>query len=342
MKPPPDEEEEVRSLLTDAGRRPEVPQRDLTMIRAAARAEWQELVAGRRKRRHAARRLVPLTVATSLILALALGWWWTSQRSPIVSTPIATVELLKGDVRVQGPPDRRSEQHRELTVGDALIAGTTLMTEEDGSPGIVTLTLAGGESVRLDSGARTRLVSRNRLALETGTLYVDSGDSPGTEEGLEIVTALGSVREIGTQFEVRVAEGNEVALRVRVRDGTVSVASGAGSHTVSTGEELRLRRDGGVERGAIVRHGVAWEWVVDAAPALDIDGLPLGAFLRWVSRETGWEVRYVDPAFATDAETIVVRGSIEGLSPDEAVSVVLPGSRVDYRLEDGILFIEQP
>lgn len=338
----PVNEAEMERLLTGAGRRPEVPARDLAVIRAAARAEWQELVAGRQKRRLVARRLVPLTAAAGLVLALILGWWWRVQRSPVAPAPIATVKLLKGDAQVQDPPDRGSERLRRLTGDETLVAGTTLATAAGQSAGIVALRLSGGESLRLAAGTRVRLVAPDRVALANGTLYVDSQRPAVEGVGLEIATALGTVRELGTQFEVRVATRDAAALRVRVRDGAVAVVRGAESHAVRTGEELRMQRDGAVERGKIDRHGAAWQWVLDAAPGLDIEDPPLATVLHWVSRETGWEVRFAPPELAASVGPTVVRGSLQGLAPDEAVRVALPASNLDYRLEDGVLLIQQP
>lgn len=333
------DEEELQDLLTTAGRRAEVPERDLAMIRAAARAEWQELVATRPAPRVATRRLVPALLATGLFLVLAVGWWWRTRTPPVDTVPLATVELLRGDVQVRRPTDRGSGEPLEPAVGDVLVAGTTVTTEAGRPPGIVALTLADGESVRLDSGTRVRLESRRRLALEIGTLYADSGAATAGEEALEIVTPWGSVRDVGTQFEVRVAEGEDVALRVRVREGGVAVASGGESHTVAGGQELRMHGDGTVSRHQVARYGPAWAWTLAAAPSIDIDDRPLSSFLKWVCRETGWELRYADPELARSAPEIRVRGNIEGLTPEEAVSVVLPASGLDYRVEDGTLWV---
>lgn len=335
----PEPEERIRELLEGAGRRPEVPRRDLAMIQTAARAEWQELVAARRRRGFAFRRAAALAVATSLILAVAAGWWWT-QRTSADSTPIATVALLDGGVRVQGPPDRQDERRREPAVGDDLLPGTTLATEGRGNPGMATLTLANGESVRLDAATTVRLATRSRLELDRGTLYVDSGSSPAAEDRLEVVTAWGSVREIGTQFEIRVVEGDDVPLRVRVREGSVSVAADTGSHSVAMGQELRLHRDGGVSRRPVASHGPLWEWTLAAAPGIDVDGRTLHSFLEWACRETGWRLRYADEALARSAAAeIILSGNIEDLTPDEAVSVMVQASGLDSRVEDGTLWI---
>lgn len=326
-------------MFAQAGPRPQVPERDLARIRAAARVEWQAQVVARQGRRLRVRRLVPAVVATGLLVAVGIGWWWKDRARPVDPTPIATVELLRGDVRVRQSPDGWSPRHGEPTMGDTLVAGTTLVTGARGEPGMLAVALVDGESVRMDSGTRVRLVSRRRLALETGTLYADSGVSTGGGEGLEIVTAWGSVRDVGTQFEVRVAEDEEVALRVRVREGRIAVASGGASHTVGAGQELRMRADRTVSRHPIERHGAAWNWTLAAAPGIDIDGRTLSSFLDWACRETGWELRYADAEAARAAAQIRLQGTIEGLTPDQAVRAVLPGSRFDSRLEDGTLTV---
>ncbi len=316
------EEEAVRELLESAGRRPAVPTEDLAAIKAAARAQWEEVVAVDRRRK--LRRSIPLALAASLLLVFAVRWWWMASQRPLVLEPIATVQLLRGEARAEGG--------RELAVRETLVAGTTVTTAGEG---LIALRLAGGESVRLDAGTRLRLVSGERLALETGAVYVDSG--PAGRGSLEVGTALGTVREIGTQFEVRI-EGEE-ELRVRVREGAVSLIRGAGADPVAAGEELRLRRDGSLSRGTVELQGPVWGWVLAAAPGLDVDGLMLSEYLGWVSRETGWRLRYEDEALAGLANGIRLRGNLEGMTPDESVSVVLPGSGLGYRAEGGTLLI---
>ncbi|HEX7185342.1 MAG TPA: FecR family protein [Thermoanaerobaculia bacterium] len=332
---PAGDDEAVRELLESAGRRPAVPAEDLARIEAAARAQWQELVAAGQKRRRAFRRtVVPLALAASLILAVAVRWGWKTEPPPEASGPIATVQLLKGAARMEGPP---GQERREVTAGDALAAGTVIATGGGGSRGLLALRFLGGESVRLDAGTRVRLVSRTRLELEAGAVYVDSGKAAGGS--LEVGTSWGSVREVGTQFEVRVEGGEDPALRVRVREGAVSLLRGGGSDSVAAGGELRLHRDGRVSRGAVEPRGKAWDWVLAAAPSLDIEGLTLREYLDWVSRETAWRLRYEDDALAGLVAGIRLHGTIEGMAPDESLSIVLPGSGLGYRIEGGTLLV---
>lgn len=291
------EEEQVRHLLEEAGPRPEVPPEDLAKIKAAFRAEWQEHL---RRRRSPDRRLWLL--AASVVLALGLGWWlWPA--APAV--PVARVE----------------------SSGETIRGGAKVETGE--SP--AAFRLAGGSSLRLDAGSRVRLVSASEVWLERGAVYLDS-EGVGT---VAIHTPLGTVTEVGTQFEVRLLGS---AVRVRVREGAVRVDS----HQADAGTELTLRADGSVTRSRIAAYGPPWSWVLKAAPPLRIEGLTLEEVLEGVVRETGWTVRYEDPGIAASAGEIVVHGDVGHLAPDQALEVVLPGAGLDHRVVDGVLILRAP
>ena len=88
--------------------------------------------------------------------------------------------------------------------------------------------------------------------------------------------------------------------------------------------------------------GPEWLWILEAAPALDIEGRSLASFLDWVSRETGWQVRYADEEIARSAQTISLHGTIEGLRPDESLGMILQGSGLDYRKDDGAVVVVRP
>ena len=53
-------------------------------------------------------------------------------------------------------------------------------------------------------------------------------------------------------------------------------------------------------------------------------------------------LRYADEALARSARTIRLHGTIEGLRPDESVGMVLQGSGLDHRSEEGVLLIVRP
>ncbi len=94
-----------------------------------------------------------------------------------------------------------------------------------------------------------------RLYVRQGTIYVDSGADPVASR-LEVVTPAGTARDVGTQFELQVAGA---ALRLRVREGAVSIDRGGQSLTGGAGEQIAIDVLGGVSRGRhrapMRRHG---------------------------------------------------------------------------------------
>lgn len=334
---PPMGEEEIGDLIRAAGRRSAIPEEDLTAIKEAAGSAWRETVEAERRSRF--RRRAIYAVAATVLVAVVGTWWWMADRVPVVPARIATVELATGRIDAA----RAAGEILEIGVGDSLSSGDSLATAGSGlgSPGRVALRMAWGHSVRLDAGTRVRLVSGSRLELQRGAVYVDSGPSVAADAAIEILTPLGVVREIGTQYEVRLADETGT-VRVRVREGSVSVALDGESHSAGRGEQLTLGPDGSVSRAAVDPDGPDWHWVLAAAPSLDIEGLSLGEFIDWVARETGWQVRYADEELERSARAILLHGTIEGLRPDESIGMVLQGSGLDHRDENGTILVVRP
>ena len=321
----------VRDIIASAGHRPQVPEEDLAAIKAAARVEWKKMV-GQGSTSHGRSSRLPLALAATLVLALAAAWLWRGAWLGEGGAKVATVALLAGDA---------STGDGALAVGDTLDAESLLTTSTPAGAAAtrLALRLTRGQSVRLDTDTRVRLLGDESMELLSGAVYVDSAIAG---RSLEVRTAFGSVRDIGTQFEVRLGgDGEPAVLRVRVREGAIELRRESESHSAVAGEELRIDPDGALARTRTGVRGEDWEWVLASAPHLEIEGLGLSTFLDWASRETGWSIRYEDEALATEARGIELHGTIEGLSPDESVFAVVPGSGLDYRIEDGVLFIER-
>jgi hypothetical protein len=62
------------------------------------------------------------------------------------------------------------------------------------------------------------------------------------------------------------------------------------------------------------------------------------AFLDWVSREQGWRWQFEQPAMRGRVEQIVLHGTIDGLTPEEALAAVLPTCGLSFR-QDGARLI---
>lgn len=325
------EEQEVRELIVGAGPRVAVPAEDVATIKAAAREEWRAMVERERRQRQGLRFRGAAALAAGVLLALGIGWWWTSGTGPMAAPVVASVELVAGSVR--------SGEEVELQVGGELNAGSAVETAgwTGGASAGAALRLTGGQSLRLAADTRVRLVSERRVELEHGTVYVDSG-STAAAGGVEIVTVLGTVRDIGTQFEVRLGEA-DAAVRVRVREGEVSLEADSDTHVAVRGEQLSLLGDGSIVRAAVERYGPEWDWVIATAPGIEIEGLPLSSFLAWACREIGRDLRYAEPALAEAAKTNIVHGSAAGLTPTQALASVVAASGVRHEVENGTILI---
>lgn len=325
------EEEEVRRLLEDAGPRPSIPEVDLAAITEAARAAWRGRYGSRRA---PARSRGWIGLAAAALLAAVLGLaWWLRAPAPTPSEPlVASIEIVTGDVRIWQPAGEGPVPLSKGMLGRPLPAGTEL---ETGDAGRLALRMVGGDSVRLDAGTRVRLSSKKSVDLTRGAVYVDSGAAPGA--GAMAVQAPNAFfQDIGTQFEVRIESDGT---RLRVREGQVMLLRPESSIVTGIGEELIVRNNGQIDRRPAAVYGSDWDWIVQAAPRIDIEGLKARAFLDWLAREEGWKLEFANPEAATRAGSTVLHGSIEHLSLAEAPAVVLASCGLGYQVEEGRMVV---
>jgi len=323
--------DQIGPLLRLAGPREAVPADRMRRVKAAVHAEWRQQTRARSRRSTLVWSLGAFAAAALVLIGVRLA---VHDVSVVPSPPqaLATIEALSGAVRLISSSERAA-QPTLYQIGDAVQEGDGVDTT---SGGLAALRLAGGASVRLDRGTRLRLMSDSTLVLDEGAIYVDSGESRG-DRSLEVRTAVGVARDIGTRFEVRF---NGSALRVRVRDGLVRLSQGRQSHDANSGDELTLDGNGSVARRTVPVYGTDWAWAGALARPFDLEGRSLHDFLDWIAGENGWQLRFADAAVERKSQTTTLHGSIEGLTPDEALAAVLSTSGVEYRLENGVLRIE--
>jgi ferric-dicitrate binding protein FerR (iron transport regulator) len=123
-----------------------------------------------------------------------------------------------------------------------------------------------------------------------------------------------------------------------VREGRIALAGDRESSEAKAGEELTLSA-GRLSRRPIPTDSAAFDWTQSIAPAWQLDGSRLSDFLAWAARESGRRLRYGSPALASEAAEIILRGSVEGLRPAEALEAVVPAVGLAYRVEAGELVI---
>ena len=151
-------------------------------------------------------------------------------------------------------------------------------------------------------------------------------------------TPFGVITHIGTQFEVRVA--SEV-LEVRVREGAVHVTPRNASVTTTAGHALRVAPDGTATERPAPTSGPTWDWVTAMAAPFPLEGATVPQFLRWVGREQGWTWSYADDATRRAAARTILHGTVEGLTPDDALRVVLPAAGLTARRDGRRLIVSR-
>jgi ferric-dicitrate binding protein FerR (iron transport regulator) len=293
------EEEELEALLREAGTRDEPSPEMTASVRSAVHAEWRAMVIeGRRMRR----RWMLATAASVLGVVFAVALVFKLQLAP--AADIATVAYVAGNVVAQD---------RAVGLGDVLRRNDHVRTDARSR---ASLKLGQDLSVRMDVDTSMKLVAADRVELEHGALYIDSrGQKP-----LLVVTDVGTVRHLGTQYQVRSLAGE---IDVSVREGRIEVRNTRGSNTASAGERLRVTAQGDVSRTYLSRGDGSWSWATQAVPVPDIENETLAAFLDWIASETGREIIYASPVAQELANTIRLHGSIRGLDLDTALDVVL-------------------
>jgi ferric-dicitrate binding protein FerR (iron transport regulator) len=307
----------VADLIRFAGRRPEPAAFRTARVRTVVEAEWRQSI--RRRSRWGAWRW---GVAAAAVLLLAL--WLRPPARPLPPPPreIATTIRVEGVARIVQSPSAA----RPLVAGARLIAGAAIDTTPGGR---AALQLGDGVSLRVKHGSRIVLETPSNVRLEQGALYVDTSRSPSANESIEVSTTLGLVHDIGTQFEVNVASES---LQIRVREGAVRIDRPDAPVSVSKAEAVSILRNGSVERRRIATHGPEWSWVESTAPQFTVEGAMLESFLQWASRELGLTWRFADAAAERHGKTVVLHGSIDGLTPTEALKAVLRTCGMAYQV----------
>jgi ferric-dicitrate binding protein FerR (iron transport regulator) len=190
--------------------------------------------------------------------------------------------------------------------------------------------MANGATLRVNERTSVLIESPSVVAVEEGAVYIDTQGASG-DAAIEVRTVLGVIRDIGTQFEVDVTERRT---RVRVRDGEVVLTRNRVETRAGRGTQLVAAADG-VTSSSVPVFGAEWEWLGRLPSSFDLSAHTLMEFLTWVARETGYTVAFESLDLAEKAGRMTVKGSVDGLTPDEALEAVLPATGLEYGVTNG-------
>lgn len=299
---------DLAALLAAAGPRGQAAPEAMASVRTAVEAEWRAMVAARRRRRQFTGWAAAAGVAMAAVAV------WIAQPTLAPGDPlVASVTRVVGEVQ----QDQGDGRWLPLDGAAPLKAGTQLRT---GRGGRVALRLTDGVELRLDSGTLLAFEDAEHARLSQGAVYVDSRVEAGaTSPDFELATPEGAVRHLGTQYEARLARGG---LRVAIREGRVQVGTPTGAVQGAAGEQLVVGA-GRIERSALAPNAAEWNWLATVTPPFTLEGRSVADFLEWAARESGRAVVFASPEAAERARAVTLSGTVEGLTPDEAVAAVL-------------------
>jgi ferric-dicitrate binding protein FerR (iron transport regulator) len=317
-------DEDIVRLLGAAGPREELPEELRSRWEAHLRAELAAVQPARR------RFALPLAaLAASVVLLLLVLDRFAAD---VPATIPISVQAVAGTAEVLLDGKRRLA----AVPGQNLASGATIAS---GRGSRAALHWAGYD-LRLNSNSRVGLFD-DHLRLEQGEIYISNLGRKTLLRSAVVVTPLASIRDIGTQFRVRVGEDTVVA---SVRDGSILLTTPAGEHRVDAGREtpqaLQLS-PGKTPRSAA--DAADWTWIFAVAQPFELEGRTVVDFLRWSSRETGRRLEFADENAALAARNTRLSGTmdISRVDPAEAVDLVLSTTRFEAREESGVLLVSR-
>jgi ferric-dicitrate binding protein FerR (iron transport regulator) len=319
--------DEIERLVRAAGPRQAASDDRRRRVLSRAREEWESIHLRRARRRRTG--LGVLALAAAVVLAIRL-WPGDSTAVPEPAGDVAALMKASGPVALMD-----GSVASELMPGARLAAGARVRT---GSSTVAGLALDGDVSLRLDRDTIIRLRGADAVELERGAVYLDTGRSQAAPRAMSVITSIGTLRDVGTQFEVRLLEDR---VQLRVRKGAVIFERGRLSRQAAQGTELIARSDGEPSLRPFAAFGAEWAWVGRAAAPFNLGESTLRQFLDWFERETGYKTRFAPADISESASTIRLQGSIADMSPEEALDVVLPAVGLDYRLDNGALVLQR-
>jgi ferric-dicitrate binding protein FerR (iron transport regulator) len=327
-----EEEGDIERLLRLAGARPAAPADVEARVHAAVLERWRDGVTARHRRRRVSWTAGLAALAAALVVVVLPA---VRRPGPPAGRAGAAGGVAAGATltRVVGSPRIEPALSEAVAAGAAIPDDTEIVT---GPGDRAALRLSDDTVLRLDRETRLRLRRGPRIELEQGAVYAESPGPARAGRAFRIDTGLGTVRDVGTRFQVRLTGD---VLKVTVRSGIARMERDGVTRDAGTGTQLVADALGAIAVTSAPVYGPEWDWTLSVAPEFELEGHTLGEFLDWAAAEHGLRVEFEDPAVRPRAVATVLHGSVRGMDPDEALDTVLPTCGLRHSLRDDVLLI---
>lgn len=314
---------DIEKILDQAGPRvkPEQPVRD--EVYKEVHDMWLETHKPPFYQAHAVK------IAASLFLFISLFSFTLLYKGDQPVYNIAQSIEIQGQIQIS----QNNEDWFYLDNDKTISPGDYLKTQRNNR---LLVNLFNGNQFRVDENTHLKVESNNHLSLLSGRIYIDSDSTDGHHK-LTIDTPLAKVNHIGTQYSVSYI-GKQ--LNVGVRDGLVLVKGGRIAQSeIVKGRNLMLNTNGEVLYSNIETYDPVWHWTQKITDGFSIQDRTLSDYLKWVSTETGYPIKWESDTVKNKAESIKLSGSINGILPVDSLDVIIPTTRFKYSLDDNQIYI---
>jgi ferric-dicitrate binding protein FerR (iron transport regulator) len=312
------EERDIARLLQAAGRREELPEAVKASWESRFREELEPVIQRRKRRRH----YRVLGLCAGVLLFGLVGLLALDPFSPLPAEILVTRAL--GNTSHTG----KTGETGPARPGSRLEVGSLLATADRAYLALQ----YNGYDLRLNSHSRIR-IEAGGVHLLAGEVYVSNETGRGSARAFAVHTAYATVRDIGTQFTVRLGTGELVTT---VRRGSIVINTEGGEHTAEAGgKPRRVSVDQQQTISAADVDAEPWTWIYPLAPAFELDGSSAYDFLRWSVAESGRQLQFARPAAETYSRITTLHGDISKLDPEQAVAPVLATTHLRARVVEG-------
>jgi len=225
----------------------------------------------------------------------------------------------------------------ELKAGMSIPAGSVISTGNASRVGIN----YAGYTLRLDTNSEIELQPA-AIQLARGQLYASDPEQKFGHMQLNIVTPHGRVRDVGTQFTVRVDDDNTVAT---VRRGAIQVVTATEEHQVEampgSATRIAVNASGESQTSRVATAGDDWQWIYAVAEPFQLEGKSIHQFLQWSVSESGRELAFASASASLYARRVQLHGATPGSDPEQAVITVLAATDLRAELQGNTLLIRK-
>lgn len=327
---PPDDEAEIDNLFSGIEERVAPSAEALARANAQSTLVWQEVVAEQLQKKRAQKKQRSwMALAATGLLAVAAALLLRLETSTTWELELATGELEIQQHHLDGTSNTESRVSIINAGTQEISADTQVLAVQN-----TRIHLVSGAELRLAQATRINFIAADRFELVTGRVYIDTHE----RSDMTVVTALGEVTDIGTQYSVTQAP-NGVNIAVRSGSAVLTTPSNryqadadpnsAGIIEVTTGGLVSQRQE--------PKSASRWDWIHTAATGYSSH--EVSRVLTQIAQDLGVQLQYASVGDQAVLANVTYAGDLSKMEPKQALELVALSSGLRWTLDAQTLLV---